>query len=108
MLSVLYYIHEEEKDQHPEAPELDRSRRALSPCWSDEGSQEGREQEGMPTKGTCMKIGDLVYDDYYGNGVVISIDHRWCGATIFFFATQSMCFLDERMRDSVEVLNESR
>jgi len=55
-----------------------------------------------------MSVGDLVYDDYYGNGVVISVDHRWCGATIFFFATQRMCFLDERMRESVEVLNESR
>jgi hypothetical protein len=55
-----------------------------------------------------VKVGDLIYDDCYGNGIVISVDHRWCGATIFFFATQRMCFLDERMRDSVEVLNESR
>jgi len=105
---VLYYIHEEEKDQYPKAPKLDRSLRALSSRWSDEGSQEGSEQEGMPWKGARMNVGDLIYDDCYGNGVVISIDHRWCGATIFFFATERMCFLDERMRDSVEVLSESR
>ena len=55
-----------------------------------------------------MKIGDLVYDDYYGNGIVTDIDDRWCGATIFFFATQKLCYLDDEMRDSVEVINESR
>ena len=57
---MLYYIHEEEKDQYPKAPELDRSLRALSSRWSDEGSQEGSEQEGMPRKGATMKVGDLV------------------------------------------------
>ena len=57
---MLYYRHEEEKDQHPKAPELDRSLRALSSRWSDEGSQEGSQQEGMPRKGARMKVGDLV------------------------------------------------
>ena len=55
-----------------------------------------------------MKVGDLVYDDYYGNGVVTDVDIRWCGATIFFFATKKFCYLDDEMRESVEVLNESR
>jgi len=53
-------MYEEEKDRCPKAPELDRSLRALSSRWSDEGSQEGSEQEGMPWKGARMKIGDLV------------------------------------------------
>jgi hypothetical protein len=34
-------MYEEEKDQDPEAPELDRSLRALSSRWSDEEPQEG-------------------------------------------------------------------
>ena len=55
-----------------------------------------------------MNIGDLVFDDYYGNGIVIDVDIRWCGATIFFFATQKLCYLDDEMRDSVEVVSESR
>ena len=55
-----------------------------------------------------MSVGDLVYDDYYGNGVVTDVDDRWCGATIFFFATQRMCYLDDDLRDSVEVVSESR
>ena len=57
---MLYYMYEEEKGQDPKAPQLDRSLRALSSRWSDEGSQEGSEQEGMPRKGASMKIGDLV------------------------------------------------
>ena len=61
-------MYEEEKGQHPEAPQLDRSFRALSSRWSDEGSQEGSEQEGMPRKGACMRVGDLVKIKY--NGVV--------------------------------------
>ena len=57
---MLYYMYEEEKDQYPKAPELDRSCRAFSSRWSDEGSQEGSEQEGMPGQGASMKVGDLV------------------------------------------------
>ena len=57
---MLYYRYEEEKGQHPKAPELDRSLRALSSRWSDEGSQEGSQQEGMPRKGARMNVGDLV------------------------------------------------
>ena len=53
-------MYEEEKDQHPKAPELDRSLRALSSRWSDEGSQKGSQQKGMPRKGASMKVGDLV------------------------------------------------
>ena len=57
---MLYYIHEEEKGHDPEAPELDRSLRALSSRWSDEGSQKGSQQKGMPRKGARMRVGDLV------------------------------------------------
>ena len=57
---MLYYMYEEEKDQYPKAPKLDRSLRALSSRRRDEGSQEGSEQEGMPWKGARMKVGDLV------------------------------------------------
>jgi hypothetical protein len=53
-------MYEEEKDQYPEAPQLDRSCRTLSPWRSYEGSQKGSEQEGMPRKGASMKVGDLV------------------------------------------------
>ena len=69
---MLYYRYEEEKGHDPEAPELDRSLRALSSRWSDEGSQEGSEQEGMPRKGARMKIGDLVKQVCWdGVGVVV-------------------------------------
>ena len=53
-------MYEEEKDQHPKAPQLDRSRRTFSTRRSDEEPQEGSEQEGMPGKSARMKIGDLV------------------------------------------------
>ena len=69
-------MYEEEKDQHPKAPKLDRSRRALSSRWSDEEPQEGSEQKGMPWKGARMKVGDLVcYPGALGNplGVITRV-----------------------------------
>ena len=78
-------MYEEEKDQYPKAPELDRSLRALSSRWSDEGSQEGSEQEGMPRKSkmvdplimivtamavfyTCLWLIDKVVEEYDNEG----------------------------------------
>ena len=82
---MLYYRYEEEKGHDPEAPELDRSLRALSSRWSDEGSQEGSEQEGMPRKSkmvdplimivtamavfyTCLWLIDKVVEEYDNEG----------------------------------------
>tara|TARA_Y100001951_G_C11220499_1_gene228446 strand:+ start:162 stop:329 length:168 start_codon:yes stop_codon:yes gene_type:complete len=55
-----------------------------------------------------VKVGSLIYDDYYGNGVIMSIDEEWSGVTIWFFGPQKFCYLDEQMFDSVEILNEGR
>ena len=54
-------MYEEEKDRCSKAPELDRSLRALSSRWSDEGPQEGSQHEGMPRKGARMKVGDALF-----------------------------------------------
>ena len=100
-------MYEEEKDQHPKAPELDRSLRALSSRWSDEGSQEGSEQEGMPRKGASMKVGDLIYDDHYGQGIVVEIDEAG-DHTINFPEAGKVGVLDSHMIQFVEVISESR
>ena len=55
-----------------------------------------------------MKVGSLIWDETYGNGIISSVDHDWGGFTIWFFGTQKYCYLDAKMIDSVEVLNESR
>lgn len=65
---MLYLQYEKEKEQDPEDSQLDRSFRALSSRWSNEGSQEGSEQEGLPRKGARMKVGDLVRLKHRGNG----------------------------------------
>jgi len=67
-------MYEEEKDQYPKAPELDRSCRALSSRWSDEGSQEGSQQKGMPRKGARMKVGDLVMYKFNPGVMAIVVD----------------------------------
>jgi len=104
---VLYYIHEEEKGHAPEAPQLDRSRRALSSRWSDEEPQEGSEQEGMPRKGASMKVGDLIYDDHYGQGIVVEIDEAG-DHTINFPEAGKVGVLDSHMIQFVEVISASR
>ena len=51
-----------------------------------------------------MKVGDLIYDDHYGYGVVLKVEDD--GATIFFSEYQgsNTCFLDKQLFDSVEVV----
>jgi hypothetical protein len=107
VLSVLYYRYEEEKDQDPETPQLARSRRALSSRWSDEEPQEGSEQEGMPRKGASMKVGDLIYDDHYGQGIVVEIDEAG-DHTINFPEAGKVGVLDSHMIQFVEVISASR
>ena len=66
---VLYYIHEEKKDQNQNAqdPQLACSQRTLSPGRGYEGPQKSCEQESLPRKGESMnnhgdyaEIGDLI------------------------------------------------
>jgi hypothetical protein len=104
-------MYEEEKDQHPKAPELDRSCRALSSRWSDEEPQEGSEQEGMPRKGASMKIGDLVKVDtkHYGTkmGLIekINEDVFGCDVAVLVMASQRRIMANPW---DVEVISESR
>jgi hypothetical protein len=97
-------MYEEEKDQHPEAPQLDRSRRTFSARRSDEGSQEGSQQKGMPRKGARMKVGDLV--SFRGSvGIVVEVGSFGVGYDVM------VMWHDETvpmMEQSVRLKNESR
>ena len=53
-----------------------------------------------------MKVGDLIYDDYYGVGVILEIEHG--EASIHFCEEDKKCWLDEELFASVEVISESR
>tara|TARA_R100000008_G_scaffold25705_1_gene13874 strand:- start:615 stop:776 length:162 start_codon:yes stop_codon:yes gene_type:complete len=53
-----------------------------------------------------MKVGDLVYDDYYGQGIILEIEFG--EASIFFYEANKKSWLDKEMFASVEVISESR
>ena len=97
-------MYEEEKGQHPEAPELDRSLRALSSRWSDEGSQKGSQQKGMPRKGARMKIGDLV--SFRGSiGIVVEVGTFGVGYDVMVMWHDES---EPMMEQSVRLKNEDR
>ena len=52
-----------------------------------------------------MKVGSLIYDDYYGNGIVTEV---WVdeGVVVWFSGPNKFCFLDDLLASSVEVINE--
>ena len=52
-----------------------------------------------------MKVGDLIWDETYGAGIVISTNEH--GAQIVF-ENKRMCHLDRNLFHTVEVINESR
>ena len=102
-------MYEKEKDQHPEAPELDRSLRALSSRWSDEEPQEGSEQEGMPWKGARMKIGDLVKQVCWdGVGVVVERQRHVPDELGTYWRILFGSELNYVREADLEVINESR
>ena len=105
---MLYYMYEEEKDQYPKAPQLDRSRRALSSRWSDEGSQEGSQQEGMPRKGARMKIGDLVVCACVSGRPVGLIVERIRTLNLFNVLVSGMNVTAAFQGHQLEVINASR
>jgi len=51
-----------------------------------------------------MKVGDLIYDEVYGYGIIVSVE--WDGISIQM--RDGLWFLDEGLYDTIEVLNESR
>ena len=53
-----------------------------------------------------MKVGDLVYDDHYGQGIVIELEAR--DYTIHFYEVNKPGVLNEHMASFLEVINESR
>ena len=52
-----------------------------------------------------MQVGDLVWDETYGTGIVISTNER--GAQIVF-ENERLCHLDHSLFHTVEVINASR
>tara|TARA_Y100000590_G_C15438166_1_gene907805 strand:- start:466 stop:630 length:165 start_codon:yes stop_codon:yes gene_type:complete len=54
-----------------------------------------------------MKVGNLVYDSHYGNGIVIEI-LKDEGVVIHFTEAKRVCFLDQQLIDAVEVVSEAR
>ena len=54
-----------------------------------------------------MKVGDLVYDDHYGQGIIVEVDSAG-DYLIHFLETGKIGVLDKQMVDCVEVISESR
>jgi len=55
-----------------------------------------------------MKIGDLVYDDCYGQGIIVEVDSAGDYSIFFPLMACTPFVLDKQMMDSVEVISESR
>ena len=53
-----------------------------------------------------MNVGDLVYDDHYGYGIVLEIEAR--EYTIHFYEVNKTGVIDEHMAEFVEVISEYR
>ena len=54
-----------------------------------------------------MKVGDLVYDDHYGDGLVLGVLDN--SLKVFFAEVNQACWMDKEMiGKSVEVVNENR
>jgi len=53
-----------------------------------------------------VKVGDLIYDDYYGHGIILEIEFG--EASILFYEANRTCFLDKEMFASVEVVSAQR
>lgn len=51
-----------------------------------------------------MNVGDLVYDDHYGYGIVLEIEAR--EYTIHFYEVNKTGVIDEHMAEFVEVISE--
>jgi len=51
-----------------------------------------------------MRVGDLVYDETYGTGIVIGVTNQ--GAQIAFEGAR-VCHLDHKLFHTVEVISES-
>jgi hypothetical protein len=54
-----------------------------------------------------VKVGDLIYDDHYGQGIIIEIDETG-DHTINFIEVGKVGVLDSHMIQFVEVISESR
>ena len=53
-----------------------------------------------------MQVGDLIYEDYYGHGIIIGIEGR--DYTIYFYEARKTGVLGSDMMEFVEVINASR
>ncbi len=55
-----------------------------------------------------MQVGDLIWDDHYGNGIVLDEKmNDW--SKVFFAEVNKVCWIDKKMiGDSVEVISASR
>lgn len=57
-----------------------------------------------------MKIGDLIYDEQYGHGIVTSacLEEPFHPGVFITFAEGRRCFLAKSLFDSVELISENR
>ena len=55
-----------------------------------------------------MKVGDLVYDDHYGYGIVLEVEIEAGEYIIHFQKAPEAVVTDEHLGESVEVISESR
>tara|TARA_B100000941_G_C28031919_1_gene315392 strand:- start:110 stop:274 length:165 start_codon:yes stop_codon:yes gene_type:complete len=54
-----------------------------------------------------MQVGDLIWDDYYGHGIIIEIDEAG-DHTVCFTEVGKAAVLDSHMIQFVEVISASR
>ena len=52
-----------------------------------------------------MRVGDLIWDETYGTGIVVSINEQ---EAQIVFENQRMCHLDRNLFHTVEVISASR
>ena len=52
-----------------------------------------------------MQVGDLIWDETYGSGIVISVNDR---EVQIVFENQRVCYLDRNLSHTVEVISASR
>ena len=57
-----------------------------------------------------MKVGDLVYDDHYGYGIVLEVEIEAREYTIHFQKAPAgtTVIMDEHLGESIEVISECR
>ena len=55
-----------------------------------------------------MSVGDLIYDEHYAFGIVVEVQRTGCVILFTDADGNRRAWLDKRLYDTIEVINESR